>query len=69
MTILGVTLAVPTADLILMKIFAAGSADEYDIVQLLEIGPRSELIADVDAKISSFPNEMRRRWEALRSRL
>ena len=66
MTIETVALRVPrAADLILLKLFAGGHGDLHDIGRLLVIGPREELIAEVDAALGELPDEMRIRWAGL----
>ncbi|HEY5611670.1 MAG TPA: hypothetical protein VIL97_10705 [Thermoanaerobaculia bacterium] len=60
------TLRVPkTSDLILLKLFAGGYGDLRDIANLLAIGPRDELLAEVSAALAELPEEMRLRWERL----
>jgi hypothetical protein len=44
------------SDLILMKLNAGGYQAHLDILGLLEVGPREQLIAEVDAKLGDFPS-------------
>ncbi len=55
-----------TADLILMKLYAGGAQDAWDIRQLLEVDDRNALVAEVDGGLSELPREARRLWERLK---
>lgn len=63
----GVDVAVASAaDLILLKLYAGGPQDAWDIEQLLA-GPGSgALIAEVEATLEALPAECRRLWERIR---
>jgi len=64
------TLMIPTAaDIILLKLFAGGHADVYDIYRILEIGPRADLIDNIDAAVRSLPDDIRQRWDDVRRTL
>lgn len=55
--IAGMLLPVAKAsDLILMKLNAGGYQAHLDVLGLLEVGPREQLIAEVDAKLGDFPS-------------
>jgi hypothetical protein len=59
------------SDLILMKLNAGGYMDRQDIHRLLEIGPRAQLIAEVEQKLGDFPStaekEARAMWAEILS--
>src|SRR5712691_667266 len=55
--IAGTTLPVATAsDLILLKLSSGGLKSRLDVIGLLEVGPREELIARVESKLGDFPS-------------
>jgi len=58
--------AARAADLILLKLYAGGSQDCWDIEQLLAAPDRPSLIADVDAHIEALPVAARTLWARLR---
>lgn len=63
--------AVPVArasDLILLKLYAGGRQDEWDIRQLLDTGDRRTLVAGVGADVGQLPAEARARWDRIASR-
>ena len=58
----------PTAlarDLVLLKLFAGGSQDAWDIEQLLAGPDRETLIADVTADIDDLPARCRKLWHRI----
>jgi hypothetical protein len=60
---------VPTvgaADLILLKLYAGGSQDRWDIEQLLAGDDREALVATVDARVEALPNAARMLWHTCR---
>ena len=66
----GMTLPVAKAsDIILTKLNAGGYKSRFDIMGLLEHGPREQLIAEVEAKLGDFPStaekEARAMWKAI----
>jgi hypothetical protein len=62
----GAILRVPiTSDLILLKLSAGGSLDQQDIVRLLAVGPRDQLIAEVNEKIVELPIDAQQLWTRL----
>jgi hypothetical protein len=62
----GAILRVPiTSDLILLKLSAGGSLDQQDIVRLLAVGPRDQLIAEVNEKIVELPIDAQQLWSRL----
>jgi hypothetical protein len=54
------------ADLILLKLYAGGAQDAWDIEQLLAGPDRAALTGEVDATIGALPVESRRLWERIR---
>ncbi len=70
--IAGMVLPVAQAsDLILLKLNAGGYQARLDVMGLLEVGPREQLIAEVDAKLGDFPStaekDARAMWAAILS--
>jgi hypothetical protein len=53
---------VGASDLILLKLYAGGSQDCWDIEQLLAGGFRRTLVEEVNARIERLPAECRRTW-------
>ncbi len=50
------------ADLLLLKLYAGGPQDAWDVVQLLEAGDRAALVAEVEASLAALPETSRRLW-------
>src|ERR1051325_4876985 len=64
--IAGTTLPVAKAgDLILMKLNAGGVKSRLDVLGLLEVGPREQLIAEVESKLGELPSEAERDARAM----
>jgi len=62
----GLPIRVPlTSDLILLKLDAGGPIDQQDVIQLLAVGPRDQLIADVNEKIGDLPEDARALWQKI----
>lgn len=55
-----------TSDLILLKLAAGGPIDQQDILRLLAVGPREQLIREVDENIGDLPDDCRPLWRKLR---
>ena len=56
----------PTAqarDLVLLKLFAGGAQDAWDVAQLLAGPDRDTLVAQVSAEVDVLPARCRRLWE------
>lgn len=51
-----------SADLVLLKLYAAGPQDAWDIAQLLDAGDRPALVAAVEAALPDLPDDARRLW-------
>jgi hypothetical protein len=59
----GLTLpVVDAADLVLMKLYAGGSQDRWDIDQLLAGDDRAGLVSEVETRLVHLPTEARRLW-------
>lgn len=50
------------ADLILLKLYAGGSQDSWDIEQLLASDDRPRLVDEVETRLDRLPGECRRTW-------
>jgi hypothetical protein len=62
-TVEGVRVPVATAaDLILLKLYAGGPQDAWDVEQLLAAGDRDALSAEVEASLAALPADARRLW-------
>ena len=59
----GVSVPVATAaDLVLLKLYAGGPQDAWDVEQLLAGPGRAALVAEVDAALGTLPEDTRRLW-------
>ena len=61
--------SMPTArieDVILLKLYAGGSQDRWDIEQLLARPDRETVVAAVDRGVAVLPSEARQLWTTLR---
>ena len=70
--LIGMMLPVAKAsDLILLKLNAGGYQGRLDVIGLLEVGPRDQLIGEVEQKLGDFPStaekEARAMWAAILS--
>jgi predicted nucleotidyltransferase len=66
MSIQGVTLPVVTiVDLIVLKLYAGGSQDAWDIEQLLAAGDEDLIRRDVDPIVADLPEDARALWHRL----
>lgn len=60
------TIAVPrAADLILLKLFAGGPQDAWDIAQLLADSQRAAYAAEVESRLADLPEDARQLWRRL----
>lgn len=57
---------VTVADLILLKLYAGGIQDRWDIQQLLATTPTTTVVTDVDTRMSSLPDRSQELWRQLR---
>lgn len=55
------------ADLILLKLYAGGPQDAWDIAQLLSAGERGALAAEVEMRLPDLSPEAAALWRSLRS--
>jgi hypothetical protein len=62
---LGGTLVVRAADLILLKLYAGGLQDAWDVQQLLARPFRDDLVQEVDPRLSDLPARCRDLWTKL----
>lgn len=54
-------------DLILLKLYAGGSQDLWDIRELLRILPNDTIVAEVDADLPGLPPTMQQLWAQVRA--
>jgi hypothetical protein len=57
---------VRAADLILLKLYAGGTQDMWDIEQLLAAGDAASLCADVERSLAALPARSRELWSGIR---
>ena len=71
LVVTGVSMRVArAADLILLKLYAGGPSDRWDIERLLEVAPdRAACVAEVEAELPRLPAECRTLWDRIRSGL
>jgi predicted nucleotidyltransferase len=53
------------SDLVLMKLYAGGPQDAWDIEQLLDSPDRPALVAAVDGAVSELPADSQRLWQRI----
>lgn len=63
---IGGTLVVRAADLVLLKLYAGGLQDAWDVQQLLARPFREELIREVEMRLSELPARCQELWEKVR---
>lgn len=56
---------VTACDLILLKLYAGGTQDLWDVRELLRLPGASTLAAEVEADLADLPTAMQHRWAAL----
>jgi len=54
------------ADLILLKLYAGGPQDAWDIDQLLAVGDRAALVTEVERSLGALPREAHELWNRVR---
>lgn len=54
------------ADLVLLKLYAGGPRDSWDISMLLVSPGREAIVTEVERAIAALPEDARRRWPPLR---
>jgi hypothetical protein len=52
-------------DLVLLKLYAGGTQDLWDVRELLRVAEDDTLIDDVESDLVTLPRAMRERWESL----
>jgi hypothetical protein len=57
---------VAARDLVLLKLYAGGTQDLWDVRALLELPERAALIAQVDEDLADLPADMRVLWTEIR---
>ena len=57
--------AVRAADLILLKLYAGGPQDAWDVVQLLQLDSDGGVASEVEARLSALPEDARRFWAVI----
>jgi hypothetical protein len=63
----GATVRVPTAsDMVVLKLYAGGTKDRWDIEELLAGPERAAIVAEVDALLGEMPDYARELWARLR---
>jgi hypothetical protein len=60
------TAVVAARDLVLLKLYAGGSQDLWDVRELLQLPDAAQLSAEVDADLADQPETMRERWDEVR---
>jgi predicted nucleotidyltransferase len=58
---------VDVTDLILLKLYAGGSQDAWDIEQLLAVADHAAVTAAVDALVHELPHDAQTLWQRLRT--
>ncbi len=56
---------VGAADLILLKLFAGGSQDAWDVDQLLAVGDRRALVREVESRLVDLPPDAAALWSRI----
>lgn len=62
----GLPAIVTPRDLVLLKLYAGGSQDLWDVRELLQLAEGGGLAADVEADLEDLPPSMRDRWASVR---
>jgi hypothetical protein len=62
---IGETLVVRAADLVLLKLYAGGLQDAWDVQQLLARPFREELIREVESRLSDLPARCQGLWSKI----
>jgi hypothetical protein len=52
-------------DLILLKLYAGGPQDAWDVQQLLAVEDRDDLVAQVEAELKALPRELSNLWKRI----
>lgn len=62
---LGGALVVRAADLVLLKLYAGGLQDAWDVQQLLARPFREDLVREVESRLSELPARCRKLWDKI----
>jgi hypothetical protein len=62
---IGGTLVVRAADLVLLKLYAGGLQDAWDVQQLLARPFREDLVREVESRLSELPTRCRNLWQKI----
>jgi hypothetical protein len=62
---IGGTLIVRAADLVLLKLYAGGLQDSWDVQQLLARPSRDDLIREVESRLSELPRRCQELWKKI----
>jgi len=54
-------------DLVLLKLYAGGTQDLWDVRELLRVTQDDSLVDDVEGDLESLPGTLRERWDTLES--
>lgn len=66
----GTRVGLPSAaDLVLLKLYAGGPQDSWDIVQLLATPEREAIVAQVEPRLAQLPGDCRALWTRIRDDL
>ena len=66
--VMGTTIpVVDVPGLILLKLYAGGSQDAWDVEQLLAVADRATVVSQVDASVHELPSDAQTLWERLRA--
>jgi hypothetical protein len=63
---IGEALVVRAADLVLLKLYAGGIQDAWDVQQLLARPFRGDLVREVEARLSDLPSRCQELWKKAR---
>jgi hypothetical protein len=63
---IGGALVVRAADLVLLKLYAGGPQDAWDVQQLLARPRRDDLVREVELRLSDLPARCRELWKEIR---
>ena len=62
---IGGILVVRAADLVLLKLYAGGLQDAWDVQQLLARPFRGDLVREVESRLSDLPAQCRNLWKKI----
>ena len=59
---------VVAVDLVLLKLYAGGAQDLWDVRQILQLSGTEALGAQVEAELANLPEDIRDSWKAITDR-